>query len=84
MFQEKALHYDEYDALLKESESEGNICLTAPEEFKDNMLSTNVLKIDVSLYLEENWPTDDKDLEKLHKLSWSIFIYSNDTCICEL
>jgi hypothetical protein len=41
--------------------------LTAHEEFKDNMLSANVLKIDVSRYLEENWPIDDKDLDKLHK-----------------
>ena len=32
------------------------------------MLSENVLKIDVCRYLEENWPLDDGDLEKMHKL----------------
>ena len=32
------------------------------------MLSESVLKIDVCRYLEENWPLDDGDLEKVHKL----------------
>ena len=65
---EKALEYDEYDVLLNQTESQGNTCLTTHPEFVDNMLSETVLKIDVSRYLEENWPLDDGDLEKVHKL----------------
>jgi hypothetical protein len=42
--------------------------LTTHPDFKDNMLSENVLKIDVCRYLEENWPLGDKDLERIHKL----------------
>ncbi len=65
---EKALEYDEYDVLLNQTESQGNMCVTTHPEFVDNMLSETVLKIDVSRYLEENWPLDDGDLEKVHKL----------------
>ena len=65
---EKALEYDEYDVLLNQTESQGNTCLTTHPEFIDNMLSETVLKIDVSRYLEETWPLDDGDLEKVHKL----------------
>ena len=32
------------------------------------MLSEGVLKIDVCLYLEDNWPMDDEDLEKIKTL----------------
>jgi uncharacterized protein YbgA (DUF1722 family) len=32
------------------------------------MLSEGMLKIDVCCYLEENWPLDNGDLEKSHKL----------------
>ena len=32
------------------------------------MLSEGVLKIDVCRYLEDNWPLDDEDLDKIHKL----------------
>ena len=32
------------------------------------MLSEGVLKIDVCHYLEDNWPLDDEDLDKIHKL----------------
>ena len=66
---DKALEYDEYDTLLKEAESQGGKCLTAHEEFKANMLSEGVLEIDVCRYLEDNWPMDDEDLEKIHKLN---------------
>ena len=66
---DKALEYDEYDTLLKEAESQGGKCLTAHEEFKANMLSEGVLEIDVYRYLEDNWPMDDEDLEKIHKLN---------------
>ena len=46
----------------------GEECLTIHPDFRDNMLSEGVLKIDVCRYLEENWPLDDGDLEKIHKL----------------
>ena len=42
--------------------------MTAHEEFKANMLLEGILKIDVCWYLEDNWPMDDEDLEKIHKL----------------
>ena len=63
------MEYDEYEyTVLKEAESQGGKCLTAHEEFKANMLSEGVLEIDVYRYLEDNWPMDDEDLEKIHKL----------------
>jgi hypothetical protein len=65
---EKALEYDEYDVLLEQTESLGEKCLTTHTDFQENMLSERVLKIDVCRYLEENWPLDDGDLEKIHKL----------------
>ena len=65
---EKVLEYDEYDGLLNKAETQGDKCLTARADFKANMLSERVLKIDVSCYLEDNWPLDDDDLEKIHKL----------------
>ena len=63
---EKALLYDEYDALLMQTETQD--CLTKHPDFQPNMLSETVLKIDVSRYLEENWPFDDEELERIHKL----------------
>ena len=65
---EKAVKYDEYGMLLDQVEAHGNKCLTKHPDFRDNMLSESVLKIDVCRYLEENWPLDDGDLEKVHKL----------------
>ena len=65
---DKALEHDEYDALLKEAETQGEKCLTTHADFKANMLSEGVLKIDVCRYLEDNWPLDDEDLDKIHKL----------------
>ncbi|XP_028415471.1 uncharacterized protein LOC114538490 [Dendronephthya gigantea] len=65
---EKALEYNEYDALLNEVETLGEKCLTAHSDFINNMLAEGVLKIDVCRYLEENWPVDDEDLERTHKL----------------
>ena len=53
---EKALQYDEYDTLVNEAESTGHMCLTDHPEFSENMLSENVLKVDIFRYLEENWP----------------------------
>ena len=65
---EKAVEYDEYGVLLDQTEALGEECLTIHPDFRDNMLSEGVLKIDVCRYLEENWPLDDGDLEKIHKL----------------
>ena len=65
---EKALEYDEYDELLNAVEATGKRCLTAHGDFASNMLSESVLKIDVCRYLEDNWPLDDDDLDKIHKL----------------
>ena len=70
---DKAWEYDEYDTLLKEAEPQGGKCLTAHEEFKANMLFEGVLKIDVCLYLENNWPMDDEDLEKIKTLWTSTY-----------
>ena len=64
----KAVEYDEYGMLLDQVEAHGDKCLTKHPDFRDNMLSESVLKIDVCRYLEENWPLDDGDLEKVHKL----------------
>ena len=36
--------------------------------YGENMLSEAVLKVDVWRYLEETWPLDDEDIEKIHKL----------------
>ena len=65
---EKALEYDKYEVLLDHAELQGEKCLTAHSDFKDNMLSESVLKIDVCQYLEENYPLDDEHLERMHKL----------------
>ena len=62
------MEYDEYGMLLDQVEAHGDKCLTKHPDFRDNMLSESVLKIDVCRYLEENWPLDDGDLEKVHKL----------------
>ena len=58
----------EYRVLLDETEAQVEKCFTLHPDFQDNMLSEVVLKIDVCHYLEENWPLDDGDLEKIHKL----------------
>ena len=67
--QEKAVEYDEYDAKLTECEKMGGTCVTSLEEYSQNMLTEGVLKVDVSKvdvsrYIEENWPLSDEELEK--------------------
>lgn len=75
---EKSLEYDEYDSLLSQAEEAGYQCITCLPEFAANMLSQTVLKIDVGRYLY-NWPLDDEDIERTHKLyrlvayQWWIF-----------
>ena len=62
--QEKAVEYDVYDAKLTECEKMGGTCVTSLEEYSQNMLTEGVLKVDVSRYIEENWPLSDEELEK--------------------
>ena len=54
--------------LLDELQEHGEECLTKHPDFRDNIISEIVLKIDVCRYLEENWPLDDGNPEKMHKL----------------
>ena len=63
-----ALEYDEYDALVTNVEGSGESCVTCLPEFSENMLSENVLKVDIFRYLEDNWPVDDSNLARIHKL----------------
>ena len=65
---EKAVEYDEYDERLSSAQEQGFICITFLPSFVQNMLSADVLEVDVALYLEENYPLDDKDLARIHKL----------------
>ena len=65
---EKSLEYDEYDDILKKVESEEFTCITDSSAFQQNMLSRDVLCVDVSQYMEENWPLGDDELERTHKL----------------
>ena len=65
---EKALEYDEYDDLLTGAQNQGLECITSLSSFIQNMLSKDVLAIDVSQYLEQNWPVGDDELEQTHKL----------------
>ncbi|XP_046841076.1 uncharacterized protein LOC124435171 [Xenia sp. Carnegie-2017] len=63
-----SLEYDEYEALLGQIKTQGEYCLTTHQEFRDNILSESLLKIDVCRYLEENWPLSDEDLERIYEL----------------
>lgn len=65
---EKSLEYDEYDDLLSSSQNQGLNCITSLLSFTQNMLSKEVLAVDVSQYLEENWPVGDDELEQTQKL----------------
>ena len=65
---EKALEYDEYDDLLTGAQNQGLECITSLSLFIQNMLSKDVLAIDVSQCLEQNWPVGDDELEQMHKL----------------
>ena len=66
--QEKAVEYDEYDAKLTESESKSHTCITLLDDYNLNMLTEDVLKVDVARYIEENWPLSDEELERKHRL----------------
>ncbi|XP_028414799.1 uncharacterized protein LOC114537888, partial [Dendronephthya gigantea] len=65
---EKAVEYDEYDGILTDAQNRGLNCITSLSSFIQNMLSKEVLDVDVSQYLEENWPVDDDELEQTHKI----------------
>ena len=65
---EKAVEYDEYDKKLTCAQNQGLNCITSLSSFNQNMLSKDVLDVDVSQYLEENWPLGDDELAQTHKL----------------
>ena len=65
---EKSLEYDEYDDILKKVESQKFTCITDSSAFQQNMLSRDVLCVDLSQYMRENWPLGDEELERTHKL----------------
>ena len=50
----------------------GGTCITLLEEYSQNMLTEEVLQVDISRYIEENWPLRDEELEKNHKFFRSI------------
>ena len=64
---EKAVEYDEYDDKLKSAEHQNFTCITELSSFLQN-ISQDVLDVDVLQYVEENWPLDDSDLARMHKL----------------
>ena len=65
---EKALEYDEYDGRLTSAQDQGWNCVSCLPSFVQNMLSQDVLEVDVAQYLEQNWPLDDDDLARTHRL----------------
>jgi hypothetical protein len=65
---EKAVEYDEYDDKLTSAQNQELNCITSLSSFKNNMLSEEVLCVDVSQYLEDNWPLGDDELEQKHKI----------------
>ena len=64
---EKAIEYDEYDDKLKSAQDQGYTCITKLSSFEQN-ISKDVLEVDVMQYIEENWPLDDEDVARMHKL----------------
>lgn len=64
---EKATEYDEYDVKLKSAQDQGYTCITQLSPFQQN-ISIEVLEVDVLQYLEDNWPLDDEDIARMHKL----------------
>lgn len=65
---EKALEYDEYDDIPTGAQNQGLNCITSLSSFIQNMISKEVIDVDISQYVEENWPVGDDELEQTHKL----------------
>lgn len=65
---EKAVEYDEYDSKLTSAQDQELNCISLLPSFAHNMLSKDVLEVDVAQYLEDNHPLDDDDLARVHKL----------------
>ena len=65
---EMAIEHDEYDEKLTNAENQGFQCITNVTSFQQNMLSKEVLHINVLQYMEEHWLLNDKELERTHKL----------------
>lgn len=64
---EKAVEYDEYDDKLKSAQEQCLTCITELPAFQQN-ISKDVLEVDTLQYIEENWPLDDEDLGRMHRL----------------
>ena len=64
---EKATEYDEYDDKFKSAQDQGYTCITKSSSLEQN-ISKDVLEVDVMQYIEENWPLDDEDVARMHKL----------------
>ena len=59
---EKAVEFDEYDERLSSAQEQGFTCITFVPSFVQNMLSANMLEVDVAQYLEENYPLDNENI----------------------
>ena len=64
----KTVEYDEHDEKLICGQNQEFSCITSLSSFVQNMLSKDVLDIDVSQYLEENWPL----VQKMFKMGFTI------------
>ena len=58
----------EYDSKLSAAQNQGFNCITSLSSFVNNMLTEDVLCVDVAQYLEDNWPLGDDELGQKHKL----------------
>ena len=64
---EKANEYDEYGDELKSAQDQGFTCITKLSSFEQN-ISKDVLEVDVLQDVEDNWPLDEEDIARMHKL----------------
>ena len=62
------MEYHEYDEKLSCAQDQGLTCITELSVFTQNMVSEEVLDVDASQYLEENWPLGDDELGQTHKI----------------
>ena len=70
---EKAVKYDEYDEKLTFPQKKGVNSNTSLSSFNQNILSKDVLDVEVSQYLEKHWPLGDDEFSQTHKLFRLVF-----------